>query len=69
VKSIEISTEFLRKEIAEAELLYMDPETDPALLRDRDSYWTVSTVSNGMDAPDRNGIECARVEGVRPTTT
>ena len=26
-------------------------------------------VINGMDAPDRNGIECARVEGVRPATT
>ena len=26
-------------------------------------------VSDGMDAPDRNGIECARVEGVRPATT
>jgi hypothetical protein len=26
-------------------------------------------VSNGMDAPGQNGIECARVESARPTTT
>ena len=26
-------------------------------------------VSNGMDAPGQSGIECARVESARPTTT